>query len=52
MDFKPYLQSFYKQIYNYFLIKLFFISGEFDTSINIFQWLTEINFNLNEKYFI
>mgnify|MGYP001247784783 FL=1 len=52
MDFKPYLQSFFKQIYNYFFNKDYSLFQEnFDTSINIFQWLTEINIKLNRKVF-
>ncbi len=52
MDLKPYLQSFYKKIYNYFFDQDYSIMKEnFNTSINIFQWLTEINNNLNRKVF-
>ena len=52
MDLKPYFQSFYKKIYLYFFDQDYSLFEEnFNTSINIFQWLTEININLNRKVF-
>ena len=52
MDLKPYFQSFYKKIYLYFFDQDYSLFEEnFNTSINIFQWLTEINIKLNRKVF-
>ena len=52
IDLKPYIQSFYKKIYNYFFNKDYSVMEEnFNTSINIFEWLTAINNNLNRKVF-
>ena len=52
LDFKPYIQSIFKRLYNHFFKKDYSEFEEnFFTSINIFQWLTNINTNLNREIF-
>ncbi len=52
LEFKPYIQSIFKRLYHKLFKKDYSAFEEnIVTSINIFQWLTDINTNLNREIF-